>query len=302
MTSSYTSLLRFEQPVDGSRQSTWGQMMGLFFSLVENAIAGVTAISTTGGSTTLTTNDGAADQARKAILDVSGTLASNATIVIPNLTKTYLVRNATSGNFTLGIKTSSGSPITVPQGKLTLIYCDGADGVVALDVPRAFSALSDTPSSYSGQSGKLVRVKSTEDQLEFVAPTVQESEFASGQPLLFPAESPPTGWTQDTTVNDRMLRVTSGSGGGTGGSWTISGLTVGSTTLSISQMPSHDHDYTRTTTALKGNGTGANTIQPNAVTADDTSDTGGGASHNHSLSADGAWRPAYYNIIRATKD
>jgi hypothetical protein len=34
----------------------------------------------------------------------------------------------------------------------------------------AFTALTDVPSSYAGQSGKLVSVKATEDGLEFTAP------------------------------------------------------------------------------------------------------------------------------------
>lgn len=63
----------------------------------------------------------------------------------------------------------------------------------------------------------------------------------SGTKLVFYQASAPTGWTQDTGVNDRVLKVVSGTGGGTGGSWTISGVTVNNHALTVSQMPSHNH-------------------------------------------------------------
>lgn len=44
------------------------------------------------------------------------------------------------------------------------------------------------------------------------------ASFSTGTKLAFFQSSAPTGWTQDTSNNDAMLRVVSGSGGGTGGS------------------------------------------------------------------------------------
>jgi hypothetical protein len=67
----------------------------------------------------------------------------------------------------------------------------------------------------------------------------------------------PTGWTQNTTQNNKALRIVSGSGGGSGGSVdfttafpnspkpysasaTITG-TTGNTTLTVAQLPVHNH-------------------------------------------------------------
>ena len=63
----------------------------------------------------------------------------------------------------------------------------------------------------------------------------------NGTRMLFYQSSAPTGWNQITSVNDRVIRVVSGPGGSTGGSWSISGLNVLGHTLSVSEMPSHDH-------------------------------------------------------------
>ena len=77
--------------------------------------------------------------------------------------------------------------------------------------------------------------------------------------LTFYQASAPTGWVQVTTHNDKAVRVVSGTGAGSGGSSgflssfisnfpysgsapiTITGLTVGATTLSTSQIPAHTH-------------------------------------------------------------
>jgi hypothetical protein len=91
------------------------------------------------------------------------------------------------------------------------------------------------------------------------------SVFASGTKMLFAQTSAPTLWTKDTTHDNKALRVVSGTTG-SGGSVSFStafasqavsgsignttainnattaGGTVGSTTLTVAQMPSHDHD------------------------------------------------------------
>jgi hypothetical protein len=79
--------------------------------------------------------------------------------------------------------------------------------------------------------------------------------FAAGTTLLFYQATAPTGWTQVTTQNDKVLRVVSGAGGGTGGTTaftsvftsrtpagTNSGGSVSAHTLTINEIPSHSHN------------------------------------------------------------
>src|SRR4030067_2151006 len=46
----------------------------------------------------------------------------------------------------------------------------------------------------------------------------------SGTKATFAQAAAPSGWTQDTFPNDKMLRVVSTAGGTTGGAWGISGF------------------------------------------------------------------------------
>lgn len=94
------------------------------FATFDKAIAGIVSIATTGGALSLTN-----DQARGAILSFTGSLASNAVITLPARSKLWLIKNGCSGAFGLTVQ-SSGSALTIAQGKTALVCCDGTDVVL----------------------------------------------------------------------------------------------------------------------------------------------------------------------------
>lgn len=84
--------------------------------------------------------------------------------------------------------------------------------------------------------------------------TAASSAFPAGTLMLFQQTSAPTGWTKQTTHDNKALRVVSGTAGSGGSvafssafaSQAVSGsVSVGATTLSTAQMPSHTHITTR---------------------------------------------------------
>jgi hypothetical protein len=133
-----------ELQAKGENSNTWGTKLNTGFSLLEDAIAGMVTVSTTGGTVTLTTVNGGEDQARYAAVKVTGTLASNVTIVVPNLTKQYLLLNETSGAYTVTIKTAAGNGVTVVQGDSKHVFCDAVD-VKAVSASGAFIRDKITP-------------------------------------------------------------------------------------------------------------------------------------------------------------
>lgn len=101
-------------------------------TFVQNLSSAITNVATTGGSTTLT-----AAQYGCGIILVTGTLTSNATLVVP-VSGQWIVNNATSGAFTTTIKTSGGTGPTVTQGAKAQVYADGTNVIPALLVNACF--------------------------------------------------------------------------------------------------------------------------------------------------------------------
>lgn len=116
----------------------------------------------------------------------------------------------------------------------------------------------------------------------------------SGTKMLFHQAAAPTGWVKQTSVNDATLRVVSGdTGGGTGGSIAFSTLfasgksvslsgSVGATTLTVAQMPSHSHSTNIPICAGSGSKTYAGAYHEFSGYWS-TNATGGSSSHTHSL-------------------
>jgi hypothetical protein len=159
MASSASTILRLELMTQGENDSTWGTKTNTNLGMLESGLAGTTSISTTGGDTTLTNVDYTNDQAKKRILDVSGTLVSNATIIIPNASKKFQVFNRTTGSFTLTVKTSSGSGIEVPQSTVTDIYCNGSNVVRYASPITSYDT--GAPATASGAAASSVSVTPT---------------------------------------------------------------------------------------------------------------------------------------------
>lgn len=95
MPSAYTSLLGLVQPVTGELVNTWGTTVNnQLTQLVEDAIAQYATADVTAGDWTLTTTAGGAqNEARNAILIVTGTPGTTRYINAPKQSKLYVVIN-----------------------------------------------------------------------------------------------------------------------------------------------------------------------------------------------------------------
>lgn len=127
MASSFTDLIRLEKQANGEGDSTWGDKVNIVFEMIEDAIAGMAIIYTTGGTYTLSANNSSTDESRMSALKITGVLVSNSTIIIPSSTKRYTVWNATTGAFTVTVKTAGGAGVSVLSGRKTDVFCDGLD-------------------------------------------------------------------------------------------------------------------------------------------------------------------------------
>ena len=134
MASSYTSRIRLTKQADGENPNTWGTILNnQVIDLLDDAIASYTTISIGSAATvTLTENEGAADQARSAFLELTGSVGgSNNTIslIIPAKSKSYVINNKVSANTTASdivkMKTAGGDGYNIELGAVGLVICDG---------------------------------------------------------------------------------------------------------------------------------------------------------------------------------
>jgi hypothetical protein len=133
MPSTYSPSLRIELPGSGEQSGVWGTTTNNNLgTLLEQSIAGVQAITMTDANYTLSNYNGVSDEARKAVLVVSGTNAAVRDIIAPLTPKVYTIKNNTTGGFAIRIKASTGGSITIPNGATYLVYCDGTDFQLAL--------------------------------------------------------------------------------------------------------------------------------------------------------------------------
>lgn len=86
-----------------------------------------TSLAVTGGTYTLS-----GSELNRIAYKFTGTLTSNAVIVVPATVQQYWVNNATSGPFTLGLRAAGSATVTtVGQNATAILYCDGTDVVPA---------------------------------------------------------------------------------------------------------------------------------------------------------------------------
>lgn len=128
MADTFTSNLRVRLQATGANRNTWGDLVNAAaLQLLEDAIAGSAPITIAGLDVTLTQVNGASDQSRKAVLVLGGAPGTSRNVIVPAITKLYVVINNTG--FAQTIKTPSGSGVSVPDGARQFVLCDGTNVV-----------------------------------------------------------------------------------------------------------------------------------------------------------------------------
>ena len=130
MASTFTTLLRLNKPSLGD--AGWGTAVnGGFTDLADSAIAGTTSVDVTLADVTLTSLNGAADQARQMFLVATGTPGVAREVLVPSTSKLYFVKNESDDVVTFKVSGQTG--VAVPVGKAMALRVDGTDVVVAQD-------------------------------------------------------------------------------------------------------------------------------------------------------------------------
>jgi len=129
MASSYSTDLQLELMVTGENAGTWGDKTNTNLNLLQQAIVGYQEIDVASADVTLTMSQAAISNARNMVLKLTGTLAANRNVNVPDgIEKTYIIVDGTTrAGFSLTIKTVSGTGVAIPAAKSVIVYADGTN-------------------------------------------------------------------------------------------------------------------------------------------------------------------------------
>jgi len=148
----------------------FGQSAVFAFDYTSIAVAGT-------GNYTLT-----GSELNRIAYNFTGVLTGNRTIIVPATVQQYWVSNATTGAYTMTVKTSAGTGVTITQGARGIFYCDGTNVVDAdtstVSVPIS---IADGGTGATTAAGARINLGSTTTgDAIFIAATQQAAWTALG--------------------------------------------------------------------------------------------------------------------------
>jgi len=166
MASTYSTSLKLTLIGDGDQSGIWGQTTNTNFgTLVEQAITGVTSIVMSDANYTLTNFNGVSDEARNAVLVVTGVNNAQRDLIPPVVKKLYTVVNNTTGGYAIRVIGASGTGVIIPNGATCLVYCDGTNFVSGLSgtsgnftVNGTVTATTANATTFNGTTGSFTSV------------------------------------------------------------------------------------------------------------------------------------------------
>ena len=254
----FSPLLGFALPTTGDLSGTWGTTVNnSITSLIDSAVAGTTTLSAD-ADVTLSTTNGAANQARNAIiLWTASNGATTRNVTAPAQSKAYIVINAGTGSVVIrGSGPTTG--VTVASGFKALVAWNGSDFV------KVASSLVSLTADVSGV-------------LPVVNGGTGQSSYTDGQLLI--GNTTGNTLTKSSLTAGSGVTITPGSGSitisATGSGGTVTNVTA-SSPLASSGGGTPDISFTGTlATANGGTGNANGTVAKLATTNFSIEESGG---------------------------
>ena len=189
MASSYSTSLKLELIGSGDQSGTWGTTTNTNLgTLLEQAIVGQTTITMANADYTLTDYNGASDEARNAVIIITGNQNATYNVICPAVQKLYIITNSLSASATAYFKPAGGSALSILNGRTVLAYCTGS-----AMVELSGSVLSTSATNIAGGVASQIPYQSAAGTTSFIA------NGSSGQVLKSNGTSVPT-WIDQSTL------------------------------------------------------------------------------------------------------
>jgi hypothetical protein len=318
MASTYSDRLKLELMETGANANVWGNNTNTNLQVIDAFGAGYLSKSVAGSANvTLTTGDSDPNaESAKKVIEFTGELTGNINVFIPAVENNYIFFNNTSGSFSLTVAPTghAANGVEILQGSHTIQYCTG-DTVVDLFANSlgtvSVKGTANVNSNVSlAANGQVTATSFTGNGAGLDGVTTLDA----GTQMVFLQSSAPTGWTQNTasTLANATLRVITSGSAGTGGvdefesvfttknidvdgladdlsGLSITGGSVGATSISAPTLPSHTHSVPIPTSGQNRSNTGYGSIVVRDIGATFPGTTGGNGSHTHPLSGSASY-------------
>ena len=153
MASSTSNDLKLELITTGEKSGTWGTITNTNLQILEQAASGYISLAVGSSDVALSLANHATANGKNLYYKLTGTLNANRTVTMPDSSeRVFIVEDATarsSSNYTLTVKTVSGTGLALPIGSTTILYSDGTNITGKLQtkgyytVPGAYTAVNN---------------------------------------------------------------------------------------------------------------------------------------------------------------
>lgn len=171
MASTYSTNSKLELITTGEKSGTWGTITNTNLQILEQLSTGYIEVDVASSDVALDLNDGATSNGKNNYFKLTGTLAANRNVTMPDSSeRVFIVEDATtrsSSNYTLTVKTVSGSGVTLPVGSTSLVYSDGTNINLGLQ-KRSYASLS---ADYTAVNGDQVIVDTSSAAVTITLPS-----------------------------------------------------------------------------------------------------------------------------------
>jgi hypothetical protein len=121
MTDTLTAAKSLVKQTPGGNANTWGAILNSTLDLVDKAL-GQTLTKALAGNVTLT-----ATEIQNVGFNFTGALAGSVTVTFPTFYGPAIIRNKTTGGFSIVVGMASGTTVTVGDNTSALVFSDGTD-------------------------------------------------------------------------------------------------------------------------------------------------------------------------------
>ena len=161
MASSTSTDLKLELITTGEKSGTWGTITNTNLQILEQAASGYLSLAVGSGDVALSLANHATANGKNLYYKLTGTLTAARTVTMPDgAERVFIVEDATarsSSNYTLTVKTVSGTGVTLPVGSTTILYSDGTNITGKLQTKGYYTP----PSTYTAVNGDQLLINTS---------------------------------------------------------------------------------------------------------------------------------------------